>query len=167
MKLFQIVIIVVFGCGAMNKYLTSIKYKLHQLLDCIDLFHEYNSVEKFCENYDFAVSIRKLSRIEEQVLMNEISDIIGTKILYPKKRGIFSPFLLRCKLEKNEDKWDINSHELHLYGYQKDCQEFFCLIKIFEDVNKEYLRFLGAKTALISPVCGYDHYCGKFFIKKW
>lgn len=130
-----------------------IKGLLCELIDTIYLYRQYDNIDLKCKDYDFAQTVINLALEEERYCMNLITVILAD--ILPKEKGLLA-FLKRSIVFKKGEHWrDYYSHNLYIRGYNKDCQEFYCLQKIFRDLN----IFCSAMS-----ICGYSECLDVFYI---
>lgn len=134
--------------------LKKIKYLLFRLIDAIYLEKQYDTVEKKCENFDFAKAVCELAHEEQDLCMWSIQCILEN--ILPKEKGIFSMIKRNIRFKRREPGKDYYPFNLYIRGYQKECQEFYCLVKLFNDVGMWFCKF--------DPICGYRKFLDVFYI---
>lgn len=126
--------------------LKELKYCLYQLIDAKMLYHETQSVELRCQNYEFYSRVCSLSFEEQKYLMAKIVFLVDC--ILPLK-DIFLAKLRRYIEFRYDPHANFYAWSLSFRGYETECQEFYCLIQIFNQV----------------PFCGYSKYLDVFYIE--
>lgn len=138
--------------------LKEIKSLLFALIDAICLEKEYDSIEIKCKDFDLAQAVCKLAHEEQDLYMWGIQCILE-KIL-PQSKGILAYLTRSIRFKRYEHWQDHFDFNLYIKGYDKECQEFYCLRKIFKDVDLWYM-----KNNFAHDVCGYASFLDVFYIE--
>lgn len=139
--------------------LKRIKSLMFVLIDAIYLEREYDSIEIKCKDFDFAQAVRRLAYKEQNLCMWNIQCILE-KIL-PQNKGILAYFTRSIRFKRYEGWKDHFDFNLYIKGYDKECQEFYCLRKIFKDVNLWH----HMRNNFTHNICGYSSFLDVFYIE--
>jgi len=123
-----------------------LKYCLYQLVDAITLYYETQSVELRCQNYEFYSRVCSLSFEEQKYLMAKIVFLVDR--ILPLKDIFLAKFRRYMEFSYNPNT-DVYTRKLSFRGYETECQEFYCLVQLFNHI----------------PFCGYSEYWDVFYIE--
>lgn len=143
----------------MNEKADKIRKELYRFYDAQHLAKEVDSSRFKCMHYNLAKDIRALALMEMDQVLGSLVELISDYLikLEPSERGWFSKFFNGeesfCTWKKDQTFGGIIELELKLYGFNKDTQEYYCLIEIFRSVGDNAFDHAG-----------YDRCDDKFYI---
>ncbi len=141
--------------------LKEVKRLLFQLIDTIYLEQEYNTLDAKCRDFDFASTVINLAHEEQDYYMKRIADIL--RELLPYGNGLLDRLRAKVVFYRGREWTDHYPYILEVKGVEKECQEYYCLRKIFEDVDRQVTKKYYKKYWAVI-ICGYSDVFHSFYI---
>lgn len=123
-----------------KEIIEELKGCLYQLIDIKHAYDRYDGVEERCRDYDFAEVVLDLLAEEHDYVYRHI-EVLIEKLLPRKSESLWRRFKYGSAkvriITRQIVRDSFYKHTIFIHGFDTECSEFYCLIKLFEDVGKK------------------------------